>query len=69
MDPICLAEAPRLDVNAAPARLRRARSLNGDGTWTAEVAIPSAGARNLYARAVQGSNKINATPVAITVTN
>ena len=41
--------------------------LNGDGTWTAEIPVPTAGARKIYARAVQGTSKINATPVAITV--
>ena len=40
-----------------------------DGTWAAEIPVPSAGARTIYARAVQGATKINAEPVSITVTN
>jgi hypothetical protein len=41
--------------------------LNSDGTWVAEVPAPAAGQRKLYARAVQGTTKIDATPVTITV--
>ena len=48
------------------ARRYRA-SIAPNGTWTAEIPVPSAGTRSIYARAVQGSATTLATPVSITV--
>lgn len=42
--------------------------LSADGTWVAEITTPSAGSRKIYARAVQGTTKVEAAPVSITVT-
>ena len=39
-----------------------------DGTWTAEIAPPTAGSRFIHARATQAGTKLTATPVNITVT-
>ena len=49
------------------ARRYRA-SIASNGTWIAEIPVPSAGARSIYARAVQGSVTTFAEPVSITVT-
>jgi hypothetical protein len=47
---------------------RRVRATIGSGgTWAAEIPVPTAGARTIYARAVQGSSTTDATPVPITV--
>jgi hypothetical protein len=38
-----------------------------DGTWTADVPTPSVGARKIYARAVQGTNKVSVDPISVTI--
>lgn len=44
------------------------QAMQTGGTWFAELPVPAAGARKIYARAVQGTTKQSATPVSITVT-
>lgn len=41
--------------------------LASDGTWTAAVGTPSTGSRRLYVRAVQGTVKVNAEPIPVTI--
>jgi hypothetical protein len=63
----------RVEVSSDSATFSPSKTVEAvvspDGTWTAEVVVPSAGSRKIYARAVQtGSSTVNAAPVSITVT-
>ena len=62
----------RVDVSSDSATFSAAKTvqatLGANGTWSAEVVVPSAGQRKIYARAVQGGVTTNAVPVSIIVT-
>jgi hypothetical protein len=62
----------RVDVSSDSATFSAAKTVqatvDSNGTWSAEVVVPNAGSRKIYARAVQAGVTTNATPVSITVT-
>lgn len=65
-------DAGRIDVSSDSASFSSTKTVqaipNPDGTWNAEILVPSAGSRKIYARAVQAGLTTNATPVSITIT-